>query len=286
MVQLVSAQNLDEEAWNRCARRHGHGRPYHYTWFLDTVCPHWDALVVGNYEAIMPLPRYQKLGVEWSVSPPWTGSLGFIGPQDQIPKESEWKPLLPNPLKYIDLLLSPSDEGAERLYQWHCGPETLALRADADISRQAEQYTVFHNDPPEALIGLLKEHRLARHPFEAMDEERLKHLMHVGIHKRKGQVWSLYDRSNTLVAGAYIFYDAEAITVHTLAQSSPSEVSTARLLLWAILKESEPYPVRVEVREQMADPSVVQGLYPEVKFIPNFTLNRLPWYLKWYRPEV
>lgn len=286
MVQFVSTEDLDEEAWNKCARRHAHGRPYYQTWFLDTVCPDWDALVVGDYEAIMPLPRYTKYGVDWSIAPPWAGFLGFIGPQAQIPQEKEWKALLPKSLKYIDWPLCPAQEGGERLYQWHCGPETLALRADDEIPQQAEDYTVFHNDPPEALIGLMKQQGLAKHPFEEMDEERLKHLMHVGIHKRKGQVWSLYDRSNTLVAGAYIFYDAEAITVHSLAQSSSSDVSTARLMLWAILKESEPYPVRVEVLERMADPAVIQGLNPEVKFIPKFSLNRLPWYLKWYRPEV
>ena len=294
MVKFIRQQELDEDAWNQCVKKHGQGRPFLFTWYLDTVCERWNALVYEDYEWIMPLPSYKPFGVEYCVTPPWVYAMFPIGPQAHNPeKQAEMCALFrehwPAEIKYTRLpgLQGDSEKGGrQKLFWWQCGPESLALRADEHLLADNEDYTLFKNDPPEALIELMFRERTERHPFDRHARERLKHLMHVGIYKRRGQVWSLYDRSNTLSAGAYMLYDAECITIVTLAGRNEKDRREERRLLWHILKEAEPYSVRVEWYGSAEGHDLVNALYPDVKLIPEFYLNRLPWHLNWYRPEV
>jgi lipid II:glycine glycyltransferase (peptidoglycan interpeptide bridge formation enzyme) len=45
---------------------------------LDIVSPNWEALVLGDYEYIMPLPVKKKFGISFLVQPPLTQQLGIF----------------------------------------------------------------------------------------------------------------------------------------------------------------------------------------------------------------
>lgn len=47
---------IDHVMWDRCIARSHNGNAFGYSWFLDSVCNEWDALVMGNYNAVFPLP--------------------------------------------------------------------------------------------------------------------------------------------------------------------------------------------------------------------------------------
>lgn len=294
MFQFIPQSELDEDRWNQTVKKYGEGRPFLFTWYLDTVCERWDALIYSDYEYIAPLPRYTFAGVDHCIAPPWVNAMFPIGPQAHIPEKmteltEELLDKWPKDLRYTRYPgFSPPNDASKsgsRLFQWQCGPESLALRADEKLLPEEDKYSLFKNDPPEALIELIFKNRDQKHSFDSHEKERLKHLMHVGIYKRRGQVWSLYDESNTLAAGAYVMYDAECLTVIHLAGRSGDKVDEARLLLWHVLRESEPYPIRVELFESAAPKGVEKGLYAKEKIIPEFFRNQLPWYLKWHQPK-
>lgn len=295
MIQLVLQEDLNEDAWNKVVRKHGQGRPFAFSWFLDTVCDHWDALVLNDYEAVLPLPHYFKMGQKWGVMPPWTFQLGVIGPEVHESLLSDFILSIPKEYGLVQWILNQSNSPEitsknQKTYQWKCGPgesPSQTLRANPEYLKREFDYSVFRNDPPEALIELLINQQNPKHLFDAASLERLKHLMHVGQHKRKGQVWSLYDKSNTLAAGAYIFYDADRITLHTLAgRSEDNDHWPETILVQAIIAETEPFPVLLEVDEKILPKFLTERLSPEVFSVPVIEINRLPWYLKWYRPAL
>jgi hypothetical protein len=39
---------------------------YGCSWFLDTACPGWDALVMDDYRAVMPLPHATKYFIKYA----------------------------------------------------------------------------------------------------------------------------------------------------------------------------------------------------------------------------
>lgn len=52
---------------------------YAESWYLNLVCPEgWDALVLEDYQAVMPLPLKSKLGLSYIQQPIWTQQLGIF----------------------------------------------------------------------------------------------------------------------------------------------------------------------------------------------------------------
>src|SRR5690606_3700778 len=81
MIQLVHHANIDFEKWDMCISSAVHSEIYAYSWFLDCVSPQWSALILNDYEAVMPLPIKSKYGIRYIVQPPFCQKLGVFSPQ-------------------------------------------------------------------------------------------------------------------------------------------------------------------------------------------------------------
>ena len=56
--------------------------PYAYSWYLDVVCPMWEALVTEDYACVMPLPLKKKRFVSYLIHPIWVQQLGVYSAQE------------------------------------------------------------------------------------------------------------------------------------------------------------------------------------------------------------
>ena len=54
-IQYLQRQKINISKWDRCITMSGNGLIYGYSWWLDEMAENWDALVLNDYEAIMPL---------------------------------------------------------------------------------------------------------------------------------------------------------------------------------------------------------------------------------------
>ena len=52
---------------------------YGYSFYLDHMAKHWDALVSGDYEAVMPLTWNRKYGIYYLYQPFLAAQLGVFG---------------------------------------------------------------------------------------------------------------------------------------------------------------------------------------------------------------
>lgn len=78
-IQYIKRKDLNETKYNTCIAQSLNSRIYAFSWYLDTVADHWDVLVYGNYEAVMPLPWRQKWGISYIYIPAWVQQLGVFG---------------------------------------------------------------------------------------------------------------------------------------------------------------------------------------------------------------
>jgi hypothetical protein len=70
------------------------------------MAPNWSALVLGDYEAVMPLPLRQKWGVSYIYKPGFMASLGVFGQSITAALVTQFLQAIPSSIKLIDTCLN------------------------------------------------------------------------------------------------------------------------------------------------------------------------------------
>jgi hypothetical protein len=78
-IVYLKNKEIDKVLWDQCITNASNGLIYAYSYYLDAVCTNWDALVLNDYEAVMPLPWRKKWGIKYVYRPPFIQQLGVIG---------------------------------------------------------------------------------------------------------------------------------------------------------------------------------------------------------------
>jgi len=63
MIRYIRRKEIDIAKYDACIETAINARIYAYSWYLDIVADNWDALVLDDYKAVMPLPflRLKKM---------------------------------------------------------------------------------------------------------------------------------------------------------------------------------------------------------------------------------
>lgn len=78
-IRHFTRSQINTERWNVTIEKYNLTHPYALSWYLDVVAPDWEALVLGDYEVIMPLPVSRKLGIKYIYQPYYCQQLGLFG---------------------------------------------------------------------------------------------------------------------------------------------------------------------------------------------------------------
>ena len=77
VINHLRHNQIDRTRWDATVSRAVCDLPYAYSWYLDVVCPQWEALVADDYTYVMPLPVKQKWVVRYLIHPIWMQQLGI-----------------------------------------------------------------------------------------------------------------------------------------------------------------------------------------------------------------
>ena len=99
--------SVDKNRWDRTIAQSMNGMVYAQSWFLDLVSPGWEALVVGDYESVMPLTWRKKGGIRYLFQPPFTQQLGVfsLAPVSSV-FLAQFLDAIPVEFKYVDVFLN------------------------------------------------------------------------------------------------------------------------------------------------------------------------------------
>ena len=88
-IHYLQRQEIDIAKWDACIDRAPNGLIYGRSFYLDHMAAgQWDALVLGDYEAIMPLAWRRKWGIKYLYQPPFTQQLGIFSAAPITPAAS------------------------------------------------------------------------------------------------------------------------------------------------------------------------------------------------------
>jgi hypothetical protein len=83
MIEFRTREQISDTAWNDLIERSSNGLVYARTRFLDQLSPGWNALILGDYEAVMPLTFRKKYGIRYLYQPAFLQQLGIFGKVDE-----------------------------------------------------------------------------------------------------------------------------------------------------------------------------------------------------------
>jgi hypothetical protein len=78
-IRYLRRGEIDTARWDQCIDAASNGLIYAYSFYLDHMSRHWDALVMNDYEAVMPLTCNKKFGIHYLYQPAFTAALGVFG---------------------------------------------------------------------------------------------------------------------------------------------------------------------------------------------------------------
>ena len=85
-IHYLQRQEIDTAKWDACIDKAPNGLIYGRSFYLDHMAAgQWDALVLGDYEAIMPLAWRRKWGIRYLYQPPFTQQLGIFSGAETSP---------------------------------------------------------------------------------------------------------------------------------------------------------------------------------------------------------
>ena len=220
-LQYLRRNQVDTGKWDQCIDKCPNGLIYAYSFYLDHLAPDWSALVLGDYEAVMPLPLRTKWGVQYIYKPALVASLGVFGQSLTRELVQQFIQAIPPAIKLIDtclnvgnIFLNPPE--FHKLHSNFILPlqlpyEQLYSGYRENIKRNIKRAQKLNNSYSTE-IGVEEVLRLARmqpdrssHVTETdyANFTRLYHFLH---QQKKAVACGVYTPANELVASCVYFF--------------------------------------------------------------------------------
>ena len=107
MIRYIRYEQIDKLKWDNCIAQSVSPMIYGYTWYLDTVCKRWDALVEGDYDGVFPLTSNRKFGFRYLYQPYFTQQLGVFSKKHLTGKMlEEFIDAIPPEYRFIEINLN------------------------------------------------------------------------------------------------------------------------------------------------------------------------------------
>jgi hypothetical protein len=226
MIQYIKRENLEVAKYDACIESAVQSRMYAFSWYLDIVADNWAVLVLGDYEAVMPIPYRKKYGIKYVYPPFWLLELGIFS----LDESQDIKPFLDvlyGEFKFIELRLNTKNKFLKSEFLIHkqfqyldleIGYESILKGYNRNRKRELIKANKHHlvenwNDNPEKLITIFKTN-IAERVKEINDKDyaTLLNLMQLSIQKGVGELLTIYDANENLLAAAFFLKHKNKVT--------------------------------------------------------------------------
>jgi hypothetical protein len=99
MIKYLKRTQIDNRKWDDCITNSSNGLVYAFSWYLDIICPGWEALVEDDYQKVFPLAHRGKFLINYLYQPYFTQQLGIFS-RDKMTDEDITLFIQSIPFKY------------------------------------------------------------------------------------------------------------------------------------------------------------------------------------------
>jgi hypothetical protein len=295
-IQYLTRSQIDTSKWDQCISRAANGRIYACSFYLDCMAQQWDALVLNDYDAVMPLTWNSKYGIHYLYQPFLAAQLGVFG-SDNVRVFIE---AIPGHFRYIDIYLNSGNTNA-------LNTESVLLR-DNYILDLHHPYEELNNAYRENIRRNIKKAKQAGCTVvKDFDVETVialastqMHLHDKNVEENIGRFRRLYKLLKTenkattygislqgVVIASCVFFFSHNRAYYILVGNHPNgkTIGASHALIDAFIADHAGQDLLLDFEGSdirnlaffYSSFGAVQEIYPALK------INRLPFYLKWLK---
>ncbi len=301
LLRLIKRADLDLHKWDRCIAEAPNGLIYAYSTYLDHLSPHWEALVQGDYERVMPLTWKSKWGMAYLCQPPFTASLGIFGAGVNARDMALFIDHIPRRYQLIDIdlnhgnLLSPLPENfrirSNYVLSLQTGYEAIRSNYRDNIKRnckKAEQAGCVFRDDIEITEVMELAAQYSPAGKELSKQNKSAFLALASHLKTKGMAAAhgVYDSRNNLLASALYFFSHNR-AYYILVGNHPNgkTIGASHWLIDRFIAKHAGNPLLLDFEGSDVRNLAFfySGFGAREEQYTAYYLNRLPWWLAWIK---
>jgi hypothetical protein len=300
-IRYLPQKDIDRSKWDNCISNAKNGLIYAYSHYLDSMSKNWDALVLNDHEAIMPLTWNKKYGFYYLYQPAFTASLGVFGNNLTEPLVENFIKAIPKKFRLIEISLNPGNifsvpTGFNMLRNNY----TLSLNKNYDsvyssyndnIKRnikKAQQYgcTIKKNIPVADVIDLSKPSLQKQTNTTDEDYKNFEKIFNFLYQQNKAITYGVYSNTNELIASCVYFFSHNR-AYYILVGNHPNgkTLGASHYLIDRFIYDHAGQNLILDFEgsdiRNLAFFYGSFGAQPEV--YPFLKINRLPFWAKWMK---
>lgn len=298
-IQYLPHQQINKVKWDRCIDNAVNGLIYAYSFYLDQMADHWDALVLNDYEAVMPLTWRKKYGIHYLCQPFLTAQLGIFAQQIPGGMVSLFINSIPKKFRLIEIALNHTNTGnmpaglqlrMNYVLDLNYPIETLRQKYRENIRRnikRAQQAgcTVTRDFSVEKVIDLALQQMKGNNKESSENVERFRKLYRF-LHARKMAITYGILLNDKLVASCVFFFSHKR-AYYILVGNHPNgkTLGASHSLIDAFIQDHAEKNIFLDF--EGSDIPNLAFFYSSFGAIeekyPFLQVNKLPFYFKWLK---
>ncbi|HVV71818.1 MAG TPA: GNAT family N-acetyltransferase [Verrucomicrobiae bacterium] len=293
-IRYVRRHEIDTTRWDACIDQSANSILYGFHFYLDhTAAGRWDALILDDYQAVMPLPWRRKYGIRYLCQPPFTQQTGIFSPQPLSHRLIEaFLQTARNHFRFAELFLNygnalPALQPKKNfILDLHAPYLRITSHYKPHLSRNLKNATdhelryMADTDLPAAIEGYRRIYGARTPHVTAKDYDRLEALCRQLLKKDRLVLRTVSDPAGTPLATALLPRDNHRLYL-LLPVTFPAgrKVKANHFLLDQLIREFAGQPLLLDF--EGSDIPGIARFYSDFGGIPQpyffYRFNDLPW---------
>ena len=303
-IKHLQHQEIDKNKWDACIAQSVQKIIYAYSWYLDVVSPNWEALVLGDYEAIFPLCWKKKFGLYYLYQPAFTQQLGIFSKlADNQALNNLFLEAIPLKFKLIEININtknqihfPKDFQETPNITHHLdlsNPyEAISEKYVANLHRnlikaQKSRFEFIKEPNIDDLIELFRTHK-GKDIYTLSNDsyKKLGNIVNICQQKEKIKVYAIRLPDEKISAGMCILEDDKhAIFLFSALSEKGKKTGAMPLLIDTYIKQHAEKGILFDF-EGSNDKNIARfyrGFGSKEYVYLHLKKNKLPFYIRWFK---
>ena len=296
-IRLVKNKDVDYGKWDSCVARSVVPLVYAQSHYLDLISPGWDALILGDYDYVMPLNIKKKLGFKFLLQPIFAQQHGIF-PDVTESVQHIFLNYIKQHFRYVSIQVNSShsvripdgfllNKRTNFILKLSSTYEELKNNYSKHARRQikkANDNKVFvikglQTKEYMDLKNLATENKLPKPSMHT-----LQRLIEYGTSHGKGMIYAAYSQENILCSAAFFLNSGHRVIYLNAASSSEGKANRSMYqIVDQFIREHSGSGLILDF-EGSSIPGIARfysGFGAQTEYYNSLKLNRLPIPLRW-----